>query len=267
MKTHVVMFSGGVGSWAAGMKVAQRARPKDRVLLLFADTNMEDEDLYRFLPEAADSIGAELVTIADGRNPWEVFHDKHFLGNTLVDPCSRILKRELLRKWLDDNCEPAHTVVYLGIDWTEAHRYDRAAGYWQPWTTSAPLIEEPMDKGEILGWLERLGIEAPRLYRLGFSHNNCGGFCIKAGKAHFANLLEKLPGRYLQHEAEEQKFRQRFDCERTILREQVNGERRFVTLRELRIRLEGGEQLPEDEMEWGGCSCFTPPLDGADDDY
>jgi hypothetical protein len=36
-----------------------------------------------------------LVWIADGRHPWEVYRDEKFIGNSLVDPCSRILKREI----------------------------------------------------------------------------------------------------------------------------------------------------------------------------
>lgn len=73
MNGHVVMFSGGVTSWAAGKRIAA-AQGTDSLVLLFADTKMEDEDTYRFLPEAAANIGALLVTVADGRDPWQVFH-------------------------------------------------------------------------------------------------------------------------------------------------------------------------------------------------
>lgn len=43
---RVVMFSGGVGSWAAAKRVAER-RGTDGLILLFADTKSEDEDTYR----------------------------------------------------------------------------------------------------------------------------------------------------------------------------------------------------------------------------
>jgi len=49
-----------------------------------------------------------------------------------------------------------------------------------------------MMKDEMMAWLVREGIALPRLYGLGFSHNNCGGFCIKAGQANFKLLLEIL---------------------------------------------------------------------------
>lgn len=72
MTSYVVMYSGGVGSWAA----ANRLPAGSDVTLLFADTGIEDEDTYRFLYESAANVGAPLVEIRDGRTPWQVFHDK-----------------------------------------------------------------------------------------------------------------------------------------------------------------------------------------------
>ena len=94
------MFSGGVGSWMTARRVVDM-HGTDGLVLLFADTMMEDEDLYRFIVDAAKNIGGEFVRIADGRTPWQVFTDERFLGNTKVDPCSKILKRQLLDKWRD----------------------------------------------------------------------------------------------------------------------------------------------------------------------
>lgn len=201
------MFSGGIGSWAAAKRVADRHGTHDLVLL-FADTKMEDEDLYRFSREAATDVGGQLIKLSEGRDPWEVFFDCRFLGNSRIDPCSRILKREPLRKWLEKNCRADDAVVYLGIDWTEVHRFERAKKYWRPWKIAAPLCEKPyLTKRDMFELLKDAGIEPPRLYKMGFPHNNCGGFCVKAGQAHFKLLLEKMPGRYLYHEAKEQELR------------------------------------------------------------
>ena len=254
---RVVMFSGGVGSWAAARRVADR-HGTDGMILLFADTKMEDDDLYRFLDEAAADIGADLVTIADGRTPWELFHDVGMIGNTRADPCSRILKRDLMRRWIDEHCDPADTIIYLGIDWTEMHRLERARPRWSPWQVEAPLCEPPyVSKDELIADLEARGIEPPRLYRLGFPHNNCGGFCVKAGIGQFALLLEKLPDRYREHEAEEQRFRQATGKDVAILRDRTGGTTRPLTLAELRRRIEaGGRQLSIDDLtDFGGCGC------------
>src|ERR1019366_4527713 len=98
---HVVMFSGGISSWAAARRVVERYGTA-RVTLLFADTLIEDHDSYRFLAESAYDLGLPVTRIADGRTPWEVFRDERFLGNSRIDPCSKILKRNLCARWIAD---------------------------------------------------------------------------------------------------------------------------------------------------------------------
>ena len=260
MTAHVVMFSGGVGSWAAATRVAAQ-HGTDRLVLLFADTLMEDPDLYRFLDEAAANVGVPVTRIADGRDPWQVFFDERFLGNSRIDPCSKILKRQLAHRWLVTHCDPASTRVYVGIDWTEEHRFTglRARRAAQGWTYDAPLCERPfLSKGLMFDQLAAAGIRKPRLYDLGFTHNNCGGFCVKAGQAHFARLFRQLPERYAYHEQKEQDIRALLG-DVSILRDRAGGENQPLTLRAFREQLEAGE--PFDPFAIGGCGCFSDDLD------
>jgi hypothetical protein len=250
---HIVLFSGGVGSWAAAKRVAAQ-HGTDNLILLFTDTKTEDEDLYRFIQEAANNVGGKLITLADGRNVWEVFKDARFIGNTRIDPCSRILKRELAREWIESHCQASSTIVYLGIDWTEAHRADRAGAAWLPWKVESPLIDPPLlDKQQVFGHLKDEGIKPPRLYAMGFPHNNCGGFCVKAGQAQFALLLEKLPNRYAYHEEKEQEMRQFLGKDVAILRDRRGGTTKPLTLKALRLKIEKGEKV---RGGWGGCGCM-----------
>ena len=115
----------------------------------------------------------------------------------------------------------------------------------------------------MLDALSEAGIEAPRLYRLGFPHNNCGGFCIKAGQAHFALLYRTMPERYAYHERREQELREFLDKDVAILRDRTGGKTRPMTMREFRERLEANGQI--DLLEWGGCACFTPDAAGDTD--
>ncbi len=251
------MFSGGAGSWAAAKRVAAQYGTGD-LQLVFADTAMEDPDLYRFLNEASVDVGGELVVLAEGRNPWQVFNDVRFLGNTRVDPCSRILKRQLIRRWLEATHYPSDTVIYLGYDWTEVHRQDKSARFWEPWEVVSPMTEPPLrTKDEMLAELQVAGIRPPRLYELGFPHNNCGGFCIKAGQAHFQLLLNTMPGRYAFHEAQEEALRTKLGKDVAILRDRTGGTTKPLTLRAFRHRVQEGG--PCDEDDWGGCGCFAEP--------
>jgi len=249
------MFSGGVTSWAAARRIADE-HGTGALVLLFADTRMEDEDTYRFLPEAAADIGAPLVTVADGRDPWQVFRDERFLGNARVDPCSKILKRELLRRWVEAHLDPADTVVVLGLDWTEGDRLTTNRARWAPWPVRYPLAERPYRFKH--QWLDRLraaGVEPPRLYRLGFDHNNCGGACVKAGQASWALLLEAMPERYAAHERREQELRDYLGKDVAILRDRTGGRTRPLTLREFRERRQAGWQC--DLFDRGGCGCVA----------
>lgn len=253
---HVVSFSGGIGSWSATKRVVEKHGPSD-VVLLFADTLMEDEDTYRFLRDATANIGIPLTTVSDGRTPWEVFFDVRYLGNSRIDPCSKILKRELLAKWFDANCNPETDVMYLGIDWSEIHRLynTREARPDRRW--EAPMCERPyLSKEQMNQWAEREGIKRQRLYDMGFPHANCGGFCVKAGIAHFLNLLKTMPERYAFHEQKEQEIRERLGKNVTILRDRTGGKSRPMTLQELRERQEAKDcQLELFSDEWGGCGC------------
>lgn len=69
---HVVNFSGGICSFWAAHRVIAKHGPQD-VTLLFADTLMEDWDLYRFLDEAGAVLGVPVTRCAEGRSVWEVF--------------------------------------------------------------------------------------------------------------------------------------------------------------------------------------------------
>jgi hypothetical protein len=248
------MFSGGIGSWAAARRVADRYGIEG-LTLLFTDTLIEDADLYRFLREAAANVGGQLVELREGRTPWEVFRDHRFLGNTRVDLCSRILKREMADRWLEANCDPAETILYVGIDWTEIHRWERMAERKLPWKVEAPLCAPPyLAKADLIALARTAGLEPPRLYALGFQHNNCGGGCVKAGQGHFAHLLRTLPVVYADWERHEQELRADLG-DVAILRDRRGDEMRPLSLAELRERIEGGEGV--DQFELGGCGCFV----------
>jgi Phosphoadenosine phosphosulfate reductase family len=249
----VVFYSGGIGSWAAA-KVAKKLYPEAEMTLLFTDTKTEHPDTYRFLRESAVNVGAPLVEISDGRNIWEVFRDKRFLGNTRVDVCSRVLKRDLARRWVQANCDFAGTIIVIGIDWSEVHRFERMRSRWAPWVIEAPLTRPPYRlKSELHAWAESEGLRQQELYRRGAAHANCGGGCVKMGQGGFARLLAADPDEYARWEQNEQALRAELG-DVAILRDRIGGETRPFTLRQLRERIEAGRE--PDMFDIGGCGCM-----------
>jgi 3'-phosphoadenosine 5'-phosphosulfate sulfotransferase (PAPS reductase)/FAD synthetase len=250
------MFSSGITSWAAGKRYAQQ-HGTDGMVLLFADTLIEDEDNYRFLEESAENIGAPLVRISEGRTPWQVMRDRRIIGNSRIDPCSMVLKRQLLDGWRDQNCLPMLTKIILGINWDESHRIDRVRERAAPWDYIAPLCDKPwMSKSDCLAWAASEGVKPPRMYDMGFPHANCGGFCIKAGQKSFALLLEHFPERYAAHEAEEESMREMVGDHSIMTDRSGDGKKKPLTMRRLRERIQGNQ--PIDEHDLGGCACALP---------
>lgn len=292
--THISYYSGGIGSWAATVRVAAQHGTAD-LHLVFADTLIEDDDLYRFvietagklydvpvdstvsLPSVVDDLPgrkaalAELRTktmaaipqlhwIAEGRTPWEVFKDERYVGNSRKDPCSKLLKREFMDRYCRRTFRGQETVHYFGIDWTEEHRITRVQARMVGQSCVAPLCSPPyLSKQQCIKQASQMGIAPPRLYGVGASHNNCGLFCVKSGQAQFALLLRVNPKLYAYHEAQEQammSYLGRQDCTIMKCRRGVKpgSKPRPLSLQAFRIRL---EQTPEeyDKFAWGGCGC------------
>jgi hypothetical protein len=301
---HVVMFSAGGGSWAVAKRVAERHGTID-LTLLFTDTLMEDEDAYRFLVEgAANVLGADipsqlvpqvyqfpdwndrsafkmfvqglrlefeshlpgLVWLARGGDIWDVFREQRFLGNSSVDPCSKLLKRKMAAAWLKANCDPARTIVYVGIDKFEEHRFDDGdSGGVRPrrakdgWRYEAPLCDAPfISPFDVRALMKAEGIAPPRLYAMGYPHNNCGGGCCKMGHAQAALLLRTQPGRYRRFEDEEASIRLMLGADVSMLTDRSGGgTKKPLTLRALRERIENRPQISLEFDDWNaGCSCF-----------
>lgn len=252
---HVVFYSGGKASFLAAHRVIERYGPAN-VTLLFTDTLTEDADLYRFLDESSEALGVPVLRLADGRDIWQVFKDRRFLGNNRVPLCSRILKQEVAQRWVDEHCDPTDTILYFGIDWTEEHRMDSVRRIWKGWTCESPLLWQPLlDKADADALLKRLGVASPRLYALGASHNNCGGLCVRAGQGAFAWALTAIPEVYATWERHEEVLRDQLG-DVAILRDRRGGELKPLPLAEFRKRYEKTPQQI-DMFDIGGCGCFV----------
>jgi hypothetical protein len=114
-----------------------------------------------------------------------------------------------------------------------------------------------LSKKQMIEECEKDGIKPPRLYELGFKHNNCGGGCVRAGQAQFKLLLDTMPDRFAEWEKQEEKMQDHLGVEVTILSRSVNGKKVPLSLTELRETAQRQPALIDMNDEGVSCNCTS----------
>ena len=251
---HIVSLSGGIGSYIALKRVLAN-NPKEDVLAVFCDTLYEDGDLYRFLTDIENKLDIDIIRLCSGKTPLQLQIDNKFVFNNRVALCSKQLKSKVFNNWLKENYKPDECILYMGIDWSEQHRTIAINKNYEPYKVEYPLCHELFYKNEYLEELKADGIEVPRLYKMGLTHNNCGGRCVKAGIGHWLKLLEKDRNRFLEAENEE------LTLQRIIGQPFTHLKRRGKPYSLHSLRMDKENQLTLFDFiecnDMGGCSCFS----------
>lgn len=264
---HIVNFSGGLCSFWAAHRVVQKHGPLDTVLL-FADTLVESPNLYAFNTQCSELLGVPITRVSREITPWELFREHRMIGNNRFPICSIYLKRAILNAWMVAHFEMdhkqavlfgEHATVYLGFDWTEAHRTEEMRREHPAWTIYSPMQEgEVWDKCRMQKEAAKLGLLISPAYKHGFSHDNCGGRCVRAGISHWVHLFNVNRPAFEEWETEEWETAQWLATQGvdplSMLKDRRGGETKNLYLRDLRVRIEAGDKdLPKDD--WGGCGC------------
>jgi hypothetical protein len=253
---HIVSLSGGTASAVAADRVLKRYG-EENTTLWFADTSWEDEDLYRFLEDLESHWGLTIVRYTDGRTPLEVAEKQNIIPNQKIAPCSQVLKTRPFKAYIKDLPKPL--TVHLGLDFTEMHRAERPKLEYEKLpgvTVDLPLLWEPVAKPPHRKVTESWGIETPRLYKLGFPHNNCGGRCVRQGIKEWLRLKHTFPDRFTEVADWEQEQRAKGGAraDYAIARDQSRGRATALPLYD--IPAVKGEQLPLGTSNEDVFSCF-----------
>ena len=232
----------------------------DRVVPVFADTNSEDADLYRFLDDCETHFGQTLTRLNDGRNIWDVFDQTGIMRIAKAgNACKASI--ELKQKPLADHFKTSGCdAIAVGIEFQEPERMERfQAKIAAP--VLFPLARRPLfSECEIHEEVKRLGLKPPEIYNEGYGHNNCAGRCILAGLGQWAANLRRDPVGFTDAESRETAFVERTGF--TILRDQRGSNVKPYTLKELRADAGSGREFPND---WKStCQCMEPVLFSAD---
>lgn len=234
---YVSSLSGGAASAVAHTRAIERYG-KENVVAWFADTQWEDDDLYRFLNDLEGFWNQKIIRHTEGINPLQVAERQNIIPNARVAPCSYVLKQKPFKKFIEAYEKPV--TVLLGLDWSEEHRmkapklaYESIPGV----SVDFPLMWKPYDF-DVFQTIKSWGIEIPRLYKMGFPHNNCGGRCVRQGIGEWQRLRVHFPERFANvrdWEAAQQAIgdaRQGY----AICKDQSNGEVKPLSLAEIERR-------------------------------
>ena len=248
---YVVSLSGGLASFMTAELLRRKGEDFD---LVFCDTLSEDKDLYRFLDDQEKYFGKPIVRLSQGKNIWQAQYEADYQANSRKVPCSRILKREPFKAYMKKTYKPGEATIVIGIGAKEKHRTQDFQRNHAPFDVIAPLTEMEITNDDIAAVCEEAGFQAPELYDYDFPHNNCGGFCVKAGQKQAALLLKHKRETYLWHERKQEAVFELMDGKYPTIRKTVDGVLTYYSLKEFREFLEAGG-APEMYDE-GTCACF-----------
>ena len=251
---YIVSLSGGIGSYIT-LKRVLAERERENVLAVFCDTLYEDGSLYQFLSNIEKKLGIKIIRLCSGKTPVQLQAEERFIFNSRVASCSKKLKSRVFNAWLKEHFTPDQCILYMGIDWSEAHRCTAITNNYKPYKVEYPLCKETKFKAEYIQELKDDGIEVPRLYQIGLTHNNCGGRCVKAGIGHWLILLEKDRNRFLEAENDERMLQQ------IIGKDYTHIKRKGKPYSLAQLRADQEQQITifdfEERNDFGACTCFS----------
>ena len=188
-KRRVCWFSCGAAS-AVSTKLALQKYKGENCVVVNEDTGSEHPDNERFKAECGEWFGCEIITIRSEAysDIWEVFEKTRYLVGPTGARCTGELKRKPAENFLNHFKD----VEIFGYTIEERHRMNRFREQNPERMIECPLIDEGFDKADCLGFLERVGIELPAMYKLGFHNNNCIG-CVKGGAGYWNKIRRHFP--------------------------------------------------------------------------
>lgn len=197
-KRLVGHFSCGAAS-AVAIKIAieenSAARNPLPVEIIYCHVREEDADNARFLRDCQEWFGHPIQVLENaqyGGSVVNVMRQRRFINSAKGAPCTLHLKKEPARAFARDG-----DLNVYGYTAEEEWRVDNWIDANNGRLIWAPLVDRGLSKGTVLAIVARAGITLPRLYAMGYDHNNCVG-CVKGGAWYWNKIRVDFPERFAQ---------------------------------------------------------------------
>lgn len=180
-------FSCGAASAVATMESLIRFTD-DRVIPICCDTRpSEDRDNYRFSEECQKWFGVPITYIKSEEYETidDVFERTRYMSGVHGARCTTELKKiPRLRFAQSDDYN------VFGFTADEKSRADDFSKRNPDMLMLWPLIDAGITKQDCYDRIRLAGIQLPRMYQIGFDHNNCPG-CVKATSPWYWQMIRK----------------------------------------------------------------------------
>lgn len=193
--TVICWWSGGITS-AVACWIAIQLYGLSNCRIVMIDTGNEDEDTYRFKMDCERWYGKEIEVIRNEKyeriqEVWIKFKSLNVAHGAI---CSSELKREVREKFQKQN-HFDHQV--FGFDIDEPKRAKSLKANYQEAKAIYPCLLFAYSKLDCIKIVEDAGILIPRMYRLGYSNNNCfKTMCIQGGIGYWQKVEIDFPEKF-----------------------------------------------------------------------
>jgi len=185
---RVISFSCGASSAVLAKMATQRY---NNTVVVYCDPGGEHESNKRFLKDIETWIRQPIVVLKNPKyvDHFDVFRKEKYIAGVKGAACTKRLKVDLKRQFSEP--DDIHFFGYTIEEVKRAEKFDQRHSELTEWL----LINEGITKADCLGLLWRAGIELPKMYKLGYKHNNCIG-CCKGGKGYWNKIRIDFPNNF-----------------------------------------------------------------------
>ena len=185
----VVWFSCGAASAVAAKYAVKKYKNCE---IVYCDTGGEHPSNKQFLKDVEKWIGKDITILKNHKyeDHFDVFEKTKYLYGNLGSRCTVELKKKLRLDY-----QRADDIHILGYTYDEKGRADKFENRNPELSVDWILVENQITKENCLGIIWQSEIKMPKMYDLGYNHNNCIG-CVKGGMGYWNKIRKDFPDHF-----------------------------------------------------------------------
>ena len=159
---------------------------------MYCDTGGEHLSNKQFLKDCENWIGKNITILKNDKyvDHFDVFEKEKYLYGHLGSRCTLELKKKLRIKY-----QKPDDIHIFGYTLEEKKRANKFESFNPELFVDWILIDRQLDKKDCLGIIWQQGIKLPKMYDLGYDHNNCIG-CVKGGMGYWNKIRIDFPDHF-----------------------------------------------------------------------